>query len=138
MCLVRGLGYSSPITLGTMDTGTDMPSVCPEDVQPHVITPFSSWVEWDCWKSPIDCGLANRWAPTGTADNDNDLAFIQIFSSRWIHRAQQNLQLIVQVQSQTLPSARCCQLPQRSPYCWGSRLTLSFQQGACSGSVHLS
>lgn len=65
MCLVRGLGYSSPITLGTMDTGTDMPSVCPEDHAAHVITPFSSWVEWDCWKSPIDCGLANRWAQLG-------------------------------------------------------------------------
>lgn len=56
-----------------------MPSVSPEDVWLRVITPFSSWVEWDRWKSPIDCGLVNHWAPTGTADNDNDLALYRPF-----------------------------------------------------------
>lgn len=116
-----------------------MPSVSPEDVQLHVITPFSSWVDRDCWESPTDCGLVNCWAPTGTADNGNDLAFIQTFSSRWIHGAQQNLQLTVQLRSQTLPSARRSQLPQRSQYCWGSQSTLSLQQehvlGLCTGAI---
>lgn len=75
----------------------------------------------------------NRWASTGTADNGNDLAFVQTFSSRWIHRAQQNLQPVVQVQSQRLPSARCCQLSQRLLHCWGSQSTRFLQRGYVPG-----
>lgn len=78
-----------------VDTGTDMPCLSRGCAAP---CNYTQAVEWDCWKSPIDCRARESLGSNWTADNDNDLAFIQIFHPDGSIELK-GLQLIVQVQS---------------------------------------